>query len=62
MWVTEDIPSKVFRDKFPNHNEAHRAFLEADAQDRPYTKIFFINDECRCCASLNLHKLRGLLN
>jgi hypothetical protein len=60
MWVNEDVPSKEFHDQFPNHNEAHASLMEADAVDRPYTRIYFQNGECRCCGSYNLQKLRGL--
>lgn len=61
MWVPEDVPSKKFVDQFPNHNEAYSAFMDAANDDRPYTKIFFHNNECKCCGSFNLQKLRGLL-
>lgn len=61
MWVPEDVPSKSFRERCCNNNEAQAATMEASGQARPYTLIYYHNNECNCIASYNLHKLRGLI-
>lgn len=61
MRVPEDVSNTTFHERFPNHNEAHQAAMEASWSSRPFTLIFFHNGECKCQGSYDLHKLRGLL-
>lgn len=61
MRVPEDTSTKTFNERFPNHSEAHQAAMEASWNSRPVTFIYFLNDECTCQGSYNLHKLRGIL-
>jgi len=62
MFVPEDVPSRGFVEKYPNHQQAWVAMNSASAQNLPFTQVYFLNDECRCHGSYNLHKLQGVFD